>query len=130
MKEEEINKLIAEVCGWVPRVHSFKIAESETAIPRAINFISAFEAQEYLDRARRNTEDYERKLSVFPAWEPCPDYCADLNAMHEAEKVLPYIKLCNYLDRLINISFEAALTPARQRAEAFLKTLEKWEESE
>lgn len=138
MTDEQINQLIAEACGWISRVYSWKIAESEKALPKAINFISAFEAQEYLDRARRNTEDYDRKLSVFPVWEPCPNYCDDLNAMHEAEKVLMLndnwrmgeyeARLFNSVEEMnnVNLCFHAT---ARQRAEAFLRTLGKWNQS-
>lgn len=134
MTDEQINQRIAETLGWIPRVHSWKIAESEKALPKAINFISAFEAQEYLDRARRNTEDYDRKLSVFPVWEPCPNYCDDLNAIHEAEKVLTdeqCVFVRDYLrERLENYPASRYIwhATARQRAEAFLRTLGKWEE--
>lgn len=131
MTDEQINQRIAKACGWISRVYSWKIAESEKAFPKAINFISAFEAQEYLDRARRNTEDYDRKLSVFPVWEPCPNYCGDLNAMHEAEKVFDcpelydgnLIKVCGGVQYMWHAT-------ARQRAEAFLRTLGKWEEGQ
>ena len=64
-----------------------------------------------------------------------PDYCNDLNAMHEAEKTLSKEQCNIYSDYL-------ALTPqsnewasctmwhfkASQRAEAFLKTIGKWKE--
>ena len=56
-----------------------------------------------------------------------PDYYSDLNAMHEAEKALTYIQLCNYIALLIEFFPEAAVATARQRAEAFLRTLGKWE---
>ena len=65
-----------------------------------------------------------------------PDYCADLNAMHEAEKTLApkssnsfsenwwnYCKLVR-----VNGANEAIHATARQRAEAFLRALGKWEE--
>lgn len=66
-----------------------------------------------------------------------PDYCNDLNAMHEAEKVLP--RQLYHVDywqtgygRFQTIVSEMTVTPfsatARQRAEAFLKTIGKWEE--
>jgi hypothetical protein len=58
-----------------------------------------------------------------------PDYCNDLNAMHEAEKALTrnqhetYYKHLNY-----NHNRRAPIwhTTAAQRAEAFLKTIKKW----
>jgi hypothetical protein len=135
MTDEQINLAIAKACGWISRVYSWKIAESEKAFPKAINFISAFEAQEYLDRARRNTEDYDRKLSVFPVWEPCPNYCDDLNAMHEAESILDEdcrngfrMELLNVTDSKYFGGFEHIHATARQRAEAFLRTLDKWDD--
>jgi hypothetical protein len=61
-----------------------------------------------------------------------PDYCNDLNAMHEAEKIVKKGFKCTY-DEELNLISERDYclvweTTARQRAEAFLKTLEKWEE--
>ena len=79
------------------------------------------------------------------------DWCNDLNAMHEAEKVLTecaddnYAKFNNYLYHLEMIVCNAhgkdctdydgwsgfiAFATARQRAEAFLKTLGKWKATE
>lgn len=69
-----------------------------------------------------------------------PDYCNCLNAMHEAENVLgedrgpDYIAvLCEIIglkDRCFTESrlFALARATARQRAEAFLKTIGKWED--
>jgi len=72
----------------------------------------------------------------------CPDYCNDLNAMHEAEKVLTegnwksslhatnrYTnELCKILGCLDTALFQFAHATASQRAEAFLITIGKWEE--
>lgn len=66
----------------------------------------------------------------------CPDYANDLNAMHEAEKVLTKTKLQTYLDFLADAPRDhvhktwttSVFATARQRAEAFLKTIGKWEE--
>jgi hypothetical protein len=63
-----------------------------------------------------------------------PQYTSDLNAMHEAEKVLRGVmkptdtdtiigdRMHDYAERL-NYAFDAT---AAQRAEAFLKTLNLW----
>lgn len=73
----------------------------------------------------------------------CPDYCNDLNAMHEAVKLIS--QQCKdsdfwfFLREIIGFPdaesdwdeffhFEAINATARQRAEAFLRTLGKWEE--
>jgi len=68
----------------------------------------------------------------FEGWDIPPDYCRDLNAMHEAEKIL---FTTNNWDAC---AYEAALqkettswawhSTAKQRAEAFLKTIGKWKD--
>lgn len=79
-----------------------------------------------------------------------PDYLNDLNAMHEAEKLLQWtdqdIKYTNYLFDAVGINrfYYTGATPeafpadrqfavfhanATQRAKAFLRTIDKWEES-
>lgn len=84
------------------------------------------------------------------AWHPLPDYLNDLNAMHEAEKFILstdlYIQYVNYLFRSVGINrtyymgaapevfpadrqFAVFHATASQRAEAFLRTIGKWEEA-
>ena len=61
---------------------------------------------------------------------PLPSYCSDLNAMHEAEKVLIKKHYDSYEHRLgmtVNRPWHAT---ARQRAEAFLRTIGKWEDEQ
>lgn len=72
-----------------------------------------------------------------------PDYLSDLNAMHEAEKVLTTEQFFKYCDTLSGVldghhargvvleGFDAwrIHTPAKYRAEAFLRTLGKWQDS-
>lgn len=65
-----------------------------------------------------------------------PNYCNDLNAMHEAEKVLKgYEQIHTYVWHLSNrkdwetdFKLMEVHISARDRAEAFLRTLGKWEE--
>jgi hypothetical protein len=65
-------------------------------------------------------------------YRPSRDYCNDLNAMHEAEKMLVgrnNWELCDYVQRLNTATTSwIAFATAKQRAEEFLKTLGKWEE--
>ena len=66
-----------------------------------------------------------------------PDYLNDLNAMHEAEKVLPdgntYWEFIRILDDIVkhgphtDYVADRASATAAQRAEAFLRTIGKWE---
>ena len=64
-------------------------------------------------------------------WVPC--YSGDLDAMHEAEKVLTreqievYCELVNPKNHGVWCGIHAT---ARKRAEAFLRTLGRWEEVE
>ena len=65
----------------------------------------------------------------------CPDYCNDLNAIHEAEKMLTE-EQCAFFrvhlrERLEDHPASRYLwhATAKQRAEAFLRTLKKWEEA-
>ena len=73
----------------------------------------------------------------------CPDYVYDLNAMHEAEKILtpeyqPAKGESQWSDYLGWLGFcgenktrevyECVTATAAQRAEAFLRTIGKWEE--
>jgi hypothetical protein len=74
------------------------------------------------------------KYNIYIAWHPdhggnpLPDYLNDLNAMHEAEKVLSHNQGSDYYDVLCEIStYKAHMATAAQRAEAFLKTLNLWE---
>lgn len=61
-----------------------------------------------------------------------PRYCRDLNAMHEAEKGLikgdPGLWEC-YTNRLYTkYGIDGIHATARERAEAFLKTIGKWKD--
>lgn len=64
-----------------------------------------------------------------------PDYLNDLNAMHEAEKVLTTRDASSYCKEIYKItacpewaSFPVIHATAAQRAEAFLRTLNLWKE--
>ena len=117
MTNEQINIAIAEACGWKV------ISDTLCCIKPDIN------------------GDPE----VEPI-APMPDYCEDLNAMHEAEKVLidtgrmmeygavlywiVVPQIARHDDHFIDWMIAGYLTSAtaRQRAEAFLRTLGEWEE--
>jgi len=61
-----------------------------------------------------------------------PEYTSDLNAMHEAMKTLSPkmgIEFCSHLDDMdILGDWDMLTATAAQRAEAFLRTLNLWEE--
>jgi len=105
MTNEQINIAIAEACGW-------RIAERVS--PEAKEDATAC-------WIRPNGDEWQE--------ESLPDYCNDLNAMHEAEKTLNSEQLHDYYENLELVNgWEYPSSTARQRAEAFLKTLGKWEE--
>lgn len=65
----------------------------------------------------------------YKSWTRPPNYCRDLNAMHEAEKALSPEQYDRWrLTPTIITEPEtcAYSATARQRAEAFLKTIGKW----
>ena len=78
-----------------------------------------------------NPFQMDMRGQVFP--QSPPDYLHDLNAMAKAEKVLILdCEWATYLDRLSVIVAEGSLVHATsaQRAEAFLRTIGKWEDDE
>ena len=64
---------------------------------------------------------------------PIPYYCSDLNAMHEAENVLEEKRLVWQYEMTLGRNggngfiWSKIHATARQRAEAFLRTIGKWE---
>ena len=79
-----------------------------------------------------DNDDIERGYTLCQFSEIVPDYCNDLNAMHEAEKIFDSALYCRYIDELCTQAIKGKnsmyLATAAQRAEAFLKTIGKWEE--
>ena len=103
MTDEQINAAIARACGW-------KSKEETNGVPWLW---------------RRTKSDGTIESSMEP-----PDYWNDLNAMHEAEATLSPHDLWTLA---YNLPHQGALNfraTARQRAEAFLRTIGKWEEAE
>lgn len=123
---------IAEACGWKPcgwrPIHS---------------------SHKPTDLALGGTEEWWRlaEENTVARLEDLPDYPNDLNAMHEAEKVLDENLLYRYgnkldditrIEEIMEMSYvngpEAGMYPelfratSEQRAEAFLRTLGLWED--
>jgi hypothetical protein len=115
MKPEKQRIAIAEACGIVGPFDNRWIKEYEEEGGDSYGFTG-----------------FENGELVF-----IPDYLSDLNAMHEAEKVLTEEQRIAYSDCTYDIALKAqketgkwrwiSLTAA-QRAEAFLRTIGKWEE--
>ena len=120
MTDEEINKIIAEFRGWV-EYH-----------PTPESISKGYPSYSYWTPPRDSKQFAENwgKLELdYP-----PDYCNDLNAMAEAEELLSNEQLQTYFYVLRPV-VESTAKPGRgyvftakasQRAEAFVKTIEKW----
>jgi hypothetical protein len=112
MTNEQINIAIAEACGW-------KRPDDTDVMKWKIGWT--------------DSEDWWMcPKGVLRLKCDIPDYCNDLNAMHEAEKILSDQQADAYTTTLcLEVQPEPKLyhATAAQRAEAFLRTLGKWEES-
>ena len=108
MTDEQINKAISEACGWeclAPDVWHHGIVGYS-----------------------KDTHGIVRSR--------IPDYCNDLNAMHESEKTIFPFYATVYSNKLARVTgaemsddTDYFCATARQRAEAFLRALGKWEEA-
>ena len=107
MTNEQINAAIAEACGWTD------IHESG---PWHNHKLWGYPPE--LHGQSGNTYKY------------VPDYCNDLNAMQQAISILNKDQFVDFIWELMSLEHEPMLSTARQRAEAFLRTLGKWEEEE
>ena len=107
MTNEQINIAIAKACGW----KNLEIEDfSEYGVPC------------FMLMGSNHTG-----TRLMP-----PDYCNDLNAMHEAEKVIKkdsnlWKTYESFLARIVSGDCGMFHITANQRAEAFLKTIGKWE---
>lgn len=126
MTDEQINTAIAEACGWTQ--------------------IEQHPPDDTLYGQHPSCTDEVNKYYEYPI----PNYCNDLNAMHEAEKVLDRTHSWHgeehhwnaeeaYMGHITDIiardsgqktsdDWQFLCATACQRAEAFLHTLGKWEE--
>ena len=112
MTDEQINIAIAEACGW---------RQSQANHPKSGRLVTIW-------TDGKSNFDHNRKP---------PNYCKDLNAMRDVEMTLPIVGEDNqrwentrpaFRWRLVSICEHPIHATARQRAEAFLKTIGKWEE--
>ena len=97
MTDQQINRAIAKACGWTEiRDNMVGWAPGETST--RVMFL--------------------------------PLYCSNLNAMHEAERTLTdanMFVMAHHIERLVSAHGQHYFhATARQRAEAFLRTLGKW----
>jgi len=101
MTPEQQQDAIAEACGW---------RKTTARHPSSGNIVTVWTDGKSAWGSRR-----------------LPDYLSDLNAMHEAEKILNKDQKRHYAcAKLRGGVFDAVHSTAAQRAEAFLKTLSLW----
>jgi hypothetical protein len=111
MTDEQMRIAIAEACGFGGEFSKRWILE-----------VGMEGEDKFAFAATRNNLDEE-----------VPAYPNDLNAMHEAEETLTANQRLHYANRVALIAdqgwgFKALHANARQRAEAFLRTLNLWKE--
>jgi hypothetical protein len=149
MSDEQINIAIAEACGWRkwkfgdPWRKGLRLADQrfDGFIRRVIKDAPANSKTVSIDIEEIWTRDVSEIIANYVPvshWvrkdeirSSPPDYCNDLNAMREAEKVLK-LGLRNTYDAELGLIAKRDYcfiweTTASQRAEAFLRTLGKWE---
>lgn len=125
MNPIDINIAIAKACGWTNIDKYF----GRAPIPFTRSFLGG------TDDGLAEGED-----TLGHEIKPIPDYCNDLNAMHEAEKTLEIVSLGLYLRILADkfpynggyswtFGYAKSITAtSAQRAEAFLRALNLWTE--
>jgi hypothetical protein len=111
MNKERQRIAIAEACGW-------KLVEDNP------------DYEPYWEDPKGNM------IAKVGSKNRLPDYLNDLNAMHEAEEKLPLKKQMLYQGMIGKVTgnkcpalFGQIHATAAQRAEAFLRTISKWEET-
>ena len=139
MTPNEINRAIVEECGWKPL----------GSISGDVYVLLDDKRQIIQSACIYGSVMHKYRLDIGIEGGTTPNYHGDLNAMHEAEKILiceePVRYVCYLIDILANWKdniprsaleahinkqgcFSVATATATQRAEAFLRTKNKWKE--
>lgn len=132
MNDAELNAAIAEACGW----KRYKSQTEEVLLAKP----SPEKERYWIDSGvticnEPVTDFYDGDLP----WMTVPNFCSDLNAMHEARMSLNCLQQNQFTYELMRVMginsdqiieacvlFEFSNANARQRAEAFLRTIGKW----
>ena len=109
MTKEQQRIRIAEACGW-----------------REIQNGDAWDTPIGIPVTMLKRDNWRNKEPFYEL----PQYLQDLNAMHEAEKILTAQQRRTYVNRIFNLPVSECesntFATAAQRAEAFLRTLNLW----
>lgn len=117
MSPEKMRITIAEFCGW-------KFCDRVTDKKSGVSW-------DVYQKDGKRASTYTETI---------PDYLSDLNAMHEAEKLLTKEQIWKYISKLVDLTGAESLeeyaeafvmihATAARRAEALLRTIGKWEDS-
>lgn len=131
MSPEEQQRAIADACGqldrWVLKKRGLYYRLKACGYTDHIS--EAWVVPESV--ADQHTYPHDEPVTKHRA--PLPDYLNDLNAMHEAEKVLTAEQRAEYRRILFELPPEECesntFATASQRAKAFLRTIGKWRDS-
>lgn len=130
MKPDKQRIAIAEACGWLQKTEYNSLAGWHKMTNTIVD--------EFFCKYTYDKDTKQRIGYVWKATSELPKYLTDLNAMHEAE-VLNFRSISaveRYRAALHGVlvakfAVESDITScASHRAEAFLRTLNLWEESE
>ena len=138
MNTDQQRLVISTLCGW-------KIHKSETwpkRRPKRFEYILKSPSDiQVLPQFCVGPELVSIEVDRVIGLQRTPNYPADLNAMHEAEKVLTEKQQVWYLQKLTQVRFKngvagmiacmndkTTFATAAERAEAFLRTLNLWRE--
>lgn len=124
LSDEELRVKCAELCGWKPETRKMYAGEAN---------VNGWGLNKHLSLGHR-----DRKFTTSPT--SFPNYPADLNAMHEAEKTLQHVPTARadqrviYSDALfqllsqslgrVALNFDMLHATARQRCIAFIFTMQ------
>jgi len=127
MKPDKQRIAIAEACGWLQKTEYNSLAGWHKMTNTIVD--------EFFCKYTYDKDTKQRIGYVWKATSELPKYLTDLNAMHEAEGTLNWDEqastqadeyrmalttICGHDRDLIHVA------TAAQRAEAFLKTIGKW----
>lgn len=131
MTPEEIQKAIATHLGYPKKVKRWLVecgfSVGSTAM---LGFKTKDDAEAWMEKENSRQPGYADKPRAYDHEVKAPDFLNDLNAMHEAEKVLTNEQLKLYRTNLRLVAYNQGIemwayfhANAAQRAEAFVATI-------
>jgi hypothetical protein len=133
MTDEQINIAIAETCGWLKFTQfttypkSWSWGRTPARYHKPIWSLTSL-----TDMREDECTKYGWHGDGYISIDHIPDYCNDLNTMHQ---LINRMKRPDYIEWALNLteicgSDDAYSASAKKQAEAFLKTIGKWKEDQ